>query len=156
MQWALFHHLVTPSYYDRRVCLLGDSAHATTPHQASGAGQCMEDALIMSRLLRLVKDESQLETAFSVFDGIRRPRAQRVVQTSKEAGDLCAFKAPGIGTDMHKIVANQAERYLWIWLHDLDEDVREAESRFKVLIGRSSPSIIALTAPETSALALAV
>lgn len=110
----------------------------------------------MSRLLGLVKGESQIETAFSVFDGIRRPRAQRVVKTSQEAGDLCAFKAPGIGSDMDKIVENQAQRYLWIWLHDLDEDVRKAESEFKVLIGRPSPPVTALTANEASAPALVV
>ncbi|KAH8203754.1 hypothetical protein TruAng_002047 [Truncatella angustata] len=136
LQWALFHHLITPTYFDRRLCLLGDSAHATLPHQASGAGQCIEDALIMSRLLALVKHESQIQAAFSVFDGIRRPRAQRVVQTSQEAGDLCAFRAPGIGSNMNKIVENQAQRYFWIWLHDLNEDVRKAELEFKVMTRR--------------------
>lgn len=110
----------------------------------------------MSRLLGLVRTESQLETAFAVFDGIRRPRAQRIVQTSQEAGDLCAFKAPGIGSDMKKIVENQSNRYLWIWLHDLDEDVKKAESEFKVLIGRPSSPVDAPTNVETSAPALVV
>jgi salicylate hydroxylase len=137
--------------------LLGDSAHATLPHQASGAGQCIEDALILSHLLGLVSEEIQLETAFSVYDGIRRPRAQRIVQTSQEAGDLCAFKAPGIGSDMVKIVENQAQRYLWIWLHDLEEDVRKAESEFKVLTGRPpSLPVASLTNNEASAPALMV
>lgn len=110
----------------------------------------------MSRLLGHVKDESQLETAFSVFDGIRRPRAQRIVQTSKEAGDLCAFRAPGIGSDMDKIVKNQTQRYLWIWLHDLDGDVSRAESEFKELVERPLPPVVSLTTTETSAPALVV
>ncbi|KAK6070116.1 salicylate hydroxylase [Seiridium cupressi] len=157
LQWALFHHLVTPTYFNKRICLLGDSAHATLPHQASGAGQCIEDALILSRLLGLVRNESQLETAFSVYDRIRRPRAQRIVQTSQEAGDLVALKAPGIGADMDKIVENQGQRYLWIWLHDLDEDVRKAETEFKVLARNPSPPpVVALTDVETSGPALMV
>ncbi|KAI1843240.1 hypothetical protein JX265_012187 [Neoarthrinium moseri] len=133
LQWALFHHIITPTYYNHRICLLGDSAHAMLPHQAAGAGQCIEDALVLCRLLGLVKDPSQIEKAFEVYDGIRRPRAQKVVKTSQEAGDLCAFQVPGVGSDMDKIVANQAERYLWIWLHNLEEDVDRAESEFNAL-----------------------
>ncbi|KAI0130335.1 hypothetical protein BJ170DRAFT_720511 [Xylariales sp. AK1849] len=139
LQWALFHHRITPTYYNRRICLLGDSAHATLPHQAAGAGQCIEDALILSRLFGLVQNASQIEAAFSAYDGIRRPRGQRVVSTSKEAGDLCAFQLPGCGDDMDKIVANQSQRYLWIWLHDLDEDVKQAAADFKTLTGLSTP-----------------
>ncbi|KAF2998768.1 hypothetical protein E8E14_005623 [Neopestalotiopsis sp. 37M] len=140
LQWGLFHHLETPTYFNKRICLLGDSAHATLPHQAAGAGQCIEDALVMSCLLGLVRETSQIDTAFSVFDTIRRPRAQRIVQTSQEAGDLCAFKAPGIGSNMDKIVENQAQRYLWIWLHDLDEDVKKAETEFKILANGLAPT----------------
>lgn len=94
----------------------------------------------MSRLLGLVRETSQIDTAFSVFDAIRRPRAQRIVQTSQEAGDLCAFKAPGIGSNMDKIVENQAQRYLWIWLHDLDEDVKKAETEFRILANGLAPT----------------
>ncbi|ORY56860.1 uncharacterized protein BCR38DRAFT_414185 [Pseudomassariella vexata] len=139
VQWALHDHLATPTYFSGRVCLLGDSAHATLPHQAAGAGQCIEDALVLSRLLGLVSSPNQLETAFSVYDGIRRPRAQRVVRTSREAGDICALKAPGIGDDMDKIVANQCQRYLWIWEHDLLDDVVRAESEFRSRTGKETP-----------------
>jgi salicylate hydroxylase len=87
----------------------------------------------------LVQDVSQIEAAFSVYDAIRRPRAQRIVQTSHEAGELCAMRIPGIGSDLHKIAQNQRERYLWIWLHDLLGDVAKAESDFKALVGASPP-----------------
>src|ERR1700743_1722826 len=91
-QWSIHHHINTSTYYNGQICLLGDSAHATSPHQASGAGQCLEDALLMSNLLGLVASRlnddlipslpSDLITAFKVFDEIRRPRAQKVVATS--------------------------------------------------------------------------
>jgi salicylate hydroxylase len=39
-KWALFEHPPAKSYSDHRgkICLLGDCAHASTPHQGAGAG----------------------------------------------------------------------------------------------------------------------
>ncbi|KAH8812624.1 hypothetical protein F5884DRAFT_702055 [Xylogone sp. PMI_703] len=133
LQWSLHHHIDTPTYYNNLICLLGDSAHATTPHQASGAGQCIEDALILSHVLALVESPKQLTTAFSVYDSIRRPRAQKIVQTSQEAGQLYTFTHPEYGTNMEKIVENFKQRFLWIWEHNLEDDVEKAECMFKEL-----------------------
>ncbi|KAF2098901.1 FAD/NAD(P)-binding domain-containing protein [Rhizodiscina lignyota] len=130
LQWSVHDHPETPIYYNHLICLLGDSAHATTPHQASGAGQCIEDAFVLSRLLGLVAAPTQLDAAFRAYDSIRRPRAQKVVQTSREAADIFTLKAPGIGADMNKIVANMNERFLWIWDHDLLADAEKAKSEF--------------------------
>ncbi|KAL2811616.1 hypothetical protein BJX63DRAFT_274783 [Aspergillus granulosus] len=66
VKWPLFHHPDTPIYYLNRVCLLGDAAHASSPSQAAGAGQGLEDALILSRLLSLVHSPDHIETAFSI------------------------------------------------------------------------------------------
>ncbi|OAA63340.1 Aromatic-ring hydroxylase-like protein [Niveomyces insectorum RCEF 264] len=133
LQWSLHHHMNTPIYYDNRVCLLGDSAHATTPHQASGAGQCIEDALVLSHVLGRVKTPADLTSAFRVYDSIRRPRGQKVVKTSQEAGDLYSFNHPECGDDMNKIVANFRQRFLWIWEHDLEGDLAQADDMFAKL-----------------------
>ncbi len=127
IQWSLWHYLETPTYYNGRICLLGDSAHATTPHQAAGAGQALEDAMLLSHILGLVKDSDELNTAFKVYDGIRRPRAQKVVQTSDEAGHVYALDDPEAGSDREKVVANFRQRWLWIWTHDLAADVKKAQ-----------------------------
>jgi salicylate hydroxylase len=134
LRWPTFHHPRTPTYYKDRLCLLGDVAHASSPHQAAGAGQGLEDAVVLSHLLSLVRSSEQLTTAFRVYDGIRRPRAQKVVQTSFEAGELYFWQHPDIGDDMHRIVENGNDRLHWIWKHDLQADVIEAEKRFKSLI----------------------
>lgn len=140
-RWSLWHHISTPTYYNNLVCLLGDVAHATTPHQAQGAGQCLEDALVLSNLLGLVGRTSSaspsldrthlLTSAFKIYDGIRRPRAQKVVQTSSECGKLYNFLHEDTGADMQKIVDNLNWRYRWIWEHDLEGDVRRAEEEFR-------------------------
>jgi len=123
----------TPTYYNGLLCLLGDSAHATTPHQASGAGQCIEDALVLSHILGNVKDAKQLPMAFQAYDAIRRPRGQKVVRTSQEAGQLYSFNHPEAGEDMDKIVANLRQRFLWIWEHDLEKDLEESDQLFAKL-----------------------
>jgi len=151
VRWPLFHHPTTPTYYSSQICLLGDVAHASSPHQAAGAGQGLEDALILSRLLGLVKKPSELEPAFKVYDSIRRPRAQRVVSTSWEAGFIYTFEHEGTGSDMQKIVDNANGRLGWIWTHDLEGDVRRAEELFRALTeGRDEKPGFNFVANETA------
>lgn len=133
LRWPTFHHPNTATYYNGRVCLLGDVAHATSPHQAAGAGQGLEDAVVLSRLLALVQSPDQLDAAFEVYDRIRRPRAQRVVSTSYEAGQIYTWMHPAIGDDMYKILDNGNQRLHWIWQHDLAKDVETAERDFLAL-----------------------
>jgi 2-polyprenyl-6-methoxyphenol hydroxylase-like FAD-dependent oxidoreductase len=45
---------VTQPWYKGRVMILGDAAHATTPHMGQGAGQAIEDAIVFSE--ELAKD----------------------------------------------------------------------------------------------------
>jgi salicylate hydroxylase len=123
--WALFYHLPCDTYYKGRVCLLGDAAHATTPHQGAGAGSCIEDALFMSELLKEAEKKEDIERAFKVFDEVRRPRTQKLVKTSLEAGQLYEFELEG--DDLDKIEANQMQRMRWIWDFNLDEEVAKAK-----------------------------
>ncbi|OCK92443.1 mannitol 1-phosphate dehydrogenase [Cenococcum geophilum 1.58] len=133
LRWSLHHHISTPTYFNNHICLLGDSAHASTPFQAAGAAQCLEDALILSRLFSLAKDPVDIPNIFKIYDSIRRPRAQRVVRTSIELGEIFSFSHPETGSNMRKIVENCNKRFDWIWEHDLEADVREVEEQFKIL-----------------------
>lgn len=138
LRWPIFHHPSTSTYYNGRICMLGDVAHASSPGQAAGAGQGLEDAVVLAHLLSLVTSTDQLQHAFSVYDTIRRPRAQRVVQTSEEAGEMYVWNAPGIGHNMKKIVENANSRLHWIWQHDLREDIQKAETMFSDQIGKEA------------------
>ncbi|KAL3463706.1 hypothetical protein BJX64DRAFT_298833 [Aspergillus heterothallicus] len=130
VKWPLFHHPGTPIYYHNRVCLLGDAAHAGSPSQAAGAGQGLEDALILSRLLSLVQSPEHIETAFRVYDDIRRPRAQAVVQQSHEVMQAYFLVHPAFGNDLQKLTDDANERLPLLWWHDLNTDVRLAEEEF--------------------------
>ena len=119
--WALFNDPPASTYYLGRICLLGDAAHATTPHQGAGAGMCIEDALILSNVLKDVDSVEDLERAFAAYDEVRRPRTQKLVQTSREAGTLYDFELEG--DDLDKIEENFTSRMKWIWDHDLEAEI---------------------------------
>lgn len=125
-QWALFNHDPASTYYKGSVALLGDAAHATTPHQGSGAGQAVEDAAFLAVLLeKTLLTGSSFATTFQVYDAIRRPRSQRVVTTSKAAGDTYAFRGPG-GSDCGLIAEELLQRFDWIWDYKVAEQCEVA------------------------------
>lgn len=136
MRWPLFHHPDTPTYFNNRICLLGDSAHASGPSQAAGAGQGLEDALILSKLLSLVTHSSELAPAFAAYDVVRRPRAQGVVRDSREVGLMYFLSHGEFGDDLQKITDDANRRLPLIWYHDLEADVRTAETMFRSLVAK--------------------
>ncbi|KAJ4318250.1 hypothetical protein N0V94_004532 [Neodidymelliopsis sp. IMI 364377] len=126
--WALFMHPPCKTYYKGRLCLLGDAAHATTPHQGAGAGMCIEDSYILANLIKEADDANGLERAFMAFDQVRRERTQKNVTTSKEAGMLYDFEL--YGDDLDKIQESYLSRMGWIWDIDLEEQLEEAKKIF--------------------------
>lgn len=129
--WALFNHLPAETYTKGNVAILGDAAHATTPHQGSGAGMAIEDALILSNILGLVEDKKHIHTALKIYDQMRRPRTQKLVATSFECGHLYDLELPGYEDDIEKVKENLEHRMRWIWEHDLEADIETAKENFK-------------------------
>ncbi|KAK2626647.1 hypothetical protein QTJ16_003822 [Diplocarpon rosae] len=125
--WALFDHPPAPTYYQGRLAILGDAAHASTPHQGAGAGQAIEDAFVLSNLLGQVNSANEIEKAFHAYDAIRRPRSQKVVTTSRDAAAIYEFEDETLGTDLDKIRRRLEERYNWIWDEDLPQQLRTAQ-----------------------------
>lgn len=130
LRWPLFHHPETPTYVNGHICMIGDVAHAMTPYQAAGAGQGLEDAVVLAHLLAMVKQADELDIAFRVYDNTRRSRAQKAVDTSKEAGAMYMFSDTGLGDEMVKIVENANGRLHWLCQHNLSDDLRDAQDEF--------------------------
>jgi salicylate hydroxylase len=127
--WALFEHPPASTYHrDGKICLLGDCAHASTPHQGAGAGMAIEDAAVLSSLLGHIKqpDRSILGKLFEAYDQLRRPRSQKLVTTSRDAGQLYDFQKDGVLDDPQKLKSDIEERLRWIWEIDVEAHCAEA------------------------------
>ncbi|HEY5963708.1 MAG TPA: FAD-dependent monooxygenase, partial [Xanthobacteraceae bacterium] len=75
-----------------RAILVGDAAHATTPHLASGAGLAVEDALILAEFLA---SGIAVDEALTRFTARRYERCRMVVENSVRLGELEMRHAPG-------------------------------------------------------------
>jgi 2-polyprenyl-6-methoxyphenol hydroxylase-like FAD-dependent oxidoreductase len=88
---AVLHHDVgelrtpLPSFTVGRIALLGDAAHAMTPHLGQGACQALEDAVSLAAALAA---ESTVAAALARYDAERRPRSQAVARAARQAGRM--------------------------------------------------------------------
>jgi len=73
-----------PTWSRGRTVLIGDAAHATSPHAGQGASIALEDAL---RLARLLEQGGELRETFAQFEAERRPRTERVVALARRNGN---------------------------------------------------------------------
>ncbi|MFJ6741558.1 FAD-dependent monooxygenase [Streptomyces sp. NPDC091279] len=74
-----------PSFTAGRTVLLGDAAHAMTPHLGQGACQALEDAVTLAAALAA---GPTVEAGLARYDAVRRPRAQAVARAARQAGRL--------------------------------------------------------------------
>jgi len=73
-----------PTWSRKRTLLIGDAAHATSPHAGQGASLALEDAM---RLGRLMQDRQELGLTFQNFEAERRPRAEKIVALARRNGN---------------------------------------------------------------------
>lgn len=131
--WALFEDPPLPQYWKGRVAVIGDAAHASTPHQGAGAGMAIEDAYVLSSLLGLVKRPEQAEAAFRAYDEVRRERSQKLVTTSHNAGELYELHATGVDDDLDKLSDKLSHQFKWIWDEDVTQEFERAKKMFEDL-----------------------
>jgi 2-polyprenyl-6-methoxyphenol hydroxylase-like FAD-dependent oxidoreductase len=77
--------LILPVPWHRgRVLLIGDAAHACTPHLAYGAGIAVEDGVVLSEVLSTYDG---LPAALEAFTHRRYERCRMVVENSRQLGE---------------------------------------------------------------------
>jgi 2-polyprenyl-6-methoxyphenol hydroxylase-like FAD-dependent oxidoreductase len=73
-----------PMWSRGRTLLIGDAAHATSPHAGQGASLALEDAM---RLGKLMQRDQELGLIFRNFEAERRPRAEKIVALARRNGN---------------------------------------------------------------------
>lgn len=79
-----------------KVLLIGDAAHATTPNIGQGAGQAIEDALVLSQVVKhhLSQNKDGIEEAFLQFEQIRRTKTKKIISFSWQVGKVAQLDHP--------------------------------------------------------------
>jgi 2-polyprenyl-6-methoxyphenol hydroxylase-like FAD-dependent oxidoreductase len=77
--------LLPPPWYRGRVLVIGDAAHTTTPHLATGAGIAIEDAVVLAELLG---EGLPIARALDRFMTRRYERCKLVVETAVKLGEM--------------------------------------------------------------------
>ena len=72
------------TWHKDNVCLIGDAAHAISPHAGQGASMAMEDAITLAKCLRDVKDT---KNAFVQFQLLRKKRVEKIAKIALTTGE---------------------------------------------------------------------
>ena len=142
--WAIFdtgkHPM--PAFNKGRICLVGDAAHASSPHHGAGAGMGIEDCAVLSELLadETISNNHDVEAALAVFDSVRRQRGQWLVQSSRHIGDCYEWLAKGVGDDFKKIESEINHRNGIIANVNVREMCEDARKQLKQRMSSASTS----------------
>ncbi|KAJ7681771.1 hypothetical protein B0H17DRAFT_942590 [Mycena rosella] len=142
--WAIHVVKPLPCYAQGSVVLIGDAAHAMTPHQGVGAAQAIEDAHVLGRLLAhpsAVKEKIQL--ILKLYEELRLPPTQEAAEKSHITGMMYEFNHPsflfndpshpdGPSREELKALGNTVGiSFVWLADSQLEEEWAEAEARLK-------------------------
>ncbi|PKO43735.1 MAG: salicylate hydroxylase [Betaproteobacteria bacterium HGW-Betaproteobacteria-3] len=94
--WVLCDREPVKNWTDRRVTLLGDAAHPMLQYLAQGAGQAIEDAVVLSEALRFTR--GNVQEAFQKYQAARYLRTGRVQLTARFYGDI--YHAAGVQREL--------------------------------------------------------
>ncbi|OAX34942.1 FAD/NAD(P)-binding domain-containing protein [Rhizopogon vinicolor AM-OR11-026] len=123
-RWAL--HVVNelPLAACDTVALIGDACHAMRPSMGAGAGQAIEDAFVLGRLLaHPLTTLDNVPAALRAYQDARLSAAQLVARSTTHTGWMYQFNMPGYydGTDqgnergemeiLQKMINNQFDSY---------------------------------------------
>lgn len=90
-KWPLYDLPELERWYKGPVCLVGDAAHATPPHNGHGASMALEDAIVLAKCLR---DIPVLKRAFQTYQNQRADRVDKVASQARRIGKQKAISNP--------------------------------------------------------------
>ncbi|KAL5528518.1 hypothetical protein ACEPAF_7654 [Sanghuangporus sanghuang] len=123
-KWAIYQLKPLPTYVSRNVALVGDAAHGMAPHQGAGAGQAIEDAYVLAKLLGSpLATRGTLAHVLRAYEHVRRPMANAVLQGSRDSGLMYEFNYPGLGDHYGALGPVIQSQWDWVWATHPDEEV---------------------------------
>ncbi|KAJ9107633.1 hypothetical protein QFC21_001093 [Naganishia friedmannii] len=127
IQWALHEVLSPTTWRSGRITLLGDAAHASLPHNGSGASMAIEDAYVLSGLLAMPQcNRGNVEQFLQVYEDVRRPRGLRQQLHACETGEMFEYATEQWGNDTDAIAKEMLTRTDWIWDYNIENDMKDA------------------------------
>lgn len=116
--WVLCDREPVKNWTDRRVTLLGDAAHPMLQYLAQGAGQAIEDAVVLREALRFARGDVPL--AFQEYQRARYLRTGRVQLTARFYGDI--YHAAGVQRELRNQLfqsGNESAGFAGLqWMYD--------------------------------------
>lgn len=110
---------------------MGDAAHAMTPWQGSGGTMAMEDAAVLGAVLGDVQSPAEIASALQAYDEVRRPRDQRIVDSSRGSGMYMCGQDEAAGADADGMRALLGNRWTFITQFDITNDIERSVARAK-------------------------
>jgi salicylate hydroxylase len=122
MRWALYDREPLERWSSGAITLLGDAAHAMLPHQGQGAGQSIEDAIVLTRCLQEARQET-LAAWLQRYEALRKPRATFVQQTSRISGEIYDWRIQ-LAQRRHDL-SELRVRLKQLWTYDAEQAFSE-------------------------------
>ncbi len=121
--WGLFAHPTLDNWVNKRIVLLGDSAHPMVPFIAQGACMAIEDAWVLADQ---ISKNADINTALMAYENIRKPRATKVQKTALVSGKIYHKANPvkrkilHTGMKVSSRIAPQIMARHYDWIYDYD------------------------------------
>jgi 3-hydroxybenzoate 6-monooxygenase len=103
--WVLCDREPVKNWTDGRVTLLGDAAHPMLQYLAQGAGQAIEDAVVLGEALKHTRNDVAI--AFQKYQKARYLRTGRVQLTARFYGDI--YHASGVARELRNRMFQSGE-----------------------------------------------
>lgn len=91
MRTDIYDRTPIERWHAGRVVLLGDAAHPMTPNLGQGAGQAIEDAVVLDECLA---QATTIEEALTHYEQRRVARANGIVRASRQFGAIAQWSNP--------------------------------------------------------------
>ena len=122
-QFPIYEIPHMPIWHKGLVCLIGDAAHATSPHVGQGASMAIEDGVVLAKCLRDIQDTQK---AFEAFEKLRKMRTEKVVKMAQRYGDAFTTTNPIKKWFRNRMIPMMIKRgnepFDWIYSYKVDWD----------------------------------